>query len=113
MKTSNYTLHDSIDPSKAEPFEVGNVQWLRRPGNGDRDILSSGFWFITPEETPGPMQIVGHADETIFIIEGRVRIQPHGQEAVELSAGAMASINKGVPVTWTVLEPTTELFVYS
>jgi uncharacterized protein len=113
MKTPHYTVTGSISPAVAEPFEVGTVQWLRRPGNGDREILSSGFWFVTPEETPGAMEIVGHADETIFIIEGRVRIQPRGEDAIELSAGSVASINKGVPATWTVIEPTTEFFVYS
>lgn len=113
MTTPPYIVTGSISRTDPEPFEVGTVQWVRRPGNGDRDILSSGFWFVTPEETPGAMEIVGHADETIFIIEGRVRIQPHGEAAVELCAGAVASINKGVPVTWTVMEPTTEFFVYS
>lgn len=103
----------SVDAAKCEPFEVGEVQWVRRPGEGERDELSAGYWFITPEQTPGPMVVVAHADETICIIEGRVRIEPEGSAAFEVSAGGSASMNKGVSATWTVLEPTVEFFVYS
>ena len=113
MATDNFTVTGSLDRSAAVPFEVGVVQWVREPGQGERGELSAGFWFITPEEAPGPMVVVGHADETVHIVEGRVRIEPEGQDAVELTAGSVASFNKGVPVTWTVLEPTVEFFVYS
>ncbi len=113
MSNDHFTRSASIDRGQAEPFEVGTVQWVRRPGDGDRPELSAGFWFITPDETPGPMLVIGHADETIYIVEGRVRIEPEGGEPVELTAGGTASLNKGVPATWTVLEPTVEFFVYS
>lgn len=113
MTTNTFTITGSIDRTLAEPFEVGVVQWIRRPGDGDRSDLSAGYWFISPEETPGPMLVVGHADETVHIVEGRVRIEPEGGEPIELSAGGSASLNKGVPATWTVLEPTVEFFVYS
>jgi len=113
MAADNYVVTGILDRDAVEPFEVGTVQWVRRPGEGEREALCAGFWFITPEQTPGPMLVVGHADETVHIVEGRVRIEPAGQEAVELTAGSVASFNKGVPVTWTVLEPTVEFFVYS
>ena len=113
MSTTNFTTAASLNRTGAEPFEVGVVQWIRRPGEGERADLSAGFWFIRPEETPGPMVVVGHADETIYIVEGRVRIEPEGGDPVELTAGGTASINKGVSATWTVLEPTVEFFVYS
>ncbi|CAH0176987.1 hypothetical protein SRABI76_01428 [Microbacterium oxydans] len=101
------------DHTKSEPFEVGEVQWVRRPGEGGREELAAGYWFITPAQTPGPMVVEAHADETIYIIEGRVRIEPEGSEAFEVAAGGSASMNKGVSATWTVLEPTVEFFVYS
>ncbi|MGK3950861.1 cupin domain-containing protein [Microbacterium sp. I2] len=113
MSSKAFTSAGTLDRNAAEPFEVGVVQWLRRPGDGERADLSSGFWFIHPDETPGPMVVVGHADETVYILEGRVRIQPDGGEEIELTAGGSASINKGVSATWTVLEPTVEFFVYS
>jgi uncharacterized cupin superfamily protein len=113
MSTDLFTVVGATDRAAAEPFEVGTVQWTRRPGEGSREDLASGLWFVAPEETPGPMEVTGHADETVYIIEGRVRVQPSGRDAVELTAGSVASFNKGVPVTWTVLEPTVEFFVYS
>jgi uncharacterized cupin superfamily protein len=111
--SEQFTIAGSIDRLAAEPFEVGVVQWIRRPGEGGREDLSAGYWFISPGETPGSMRVVGHADETVHIVEGRVRIEPEGGEAIELTAGGSASLNKGVPATWTVLEPTIEFFVYS
>ncbi|MCP2635526.1 cupin domain-containing protein [Microbacterium sp. HD4P20] len=111
--SEQFTIAGSIDRAAAEPFEVGVVQWVRRPGEGGREALSAGYWFVSPDETPGPMLVVGHADETVHIVEGRVRIEPKGGEPIELTAGGSASLNKGVPATWTVLEPTVEFFVYS
>lgn len=111
--SDQFVISGNLDRAAAEPFEVGVVQWIRRPGQGDRDDLPAGYWFISPEETPGPMRVVGDADETVHILEGRVRIEVEGQDPIELFAGASASLNKGVPATWTVLEPTVEFFVYS
>ena len=59
------------------------------------------------------MLVVGHADETVDTAQGHVRIEAQGQEAIELRPGGAASLNKGVPATWTVLAPTVEFFVYS
>lgn len=113
MPETSYLTHATRRPELAEPFEVGTVQWTRRPGDGDRKTLSAGFWYVTPENAPTPMVVIGDADESIVIIEGRVRIQLEGEEAVELTAGGTASMNAGASVTWTVLEPTVEFFVYS
>lgn len=113
MSVTNFSIAGWIDRSAAEPFEVGVIQWIRRPGDGERADLSAGFWFIQPEETPGPMVVLSHADETVYIVEGRVRIESDGADAVELTAGGSLSINRGVAATWTVLEPTVEFFVYS
>ncbi|MGK9220447.1 MULTISPECIES: cupin domain-containing protein [unclassified Microbacterium] len=109
----DFISHARFDRSNAEPFEVGVVQWTRRPGDGERPHLSSGFWFVTPEEAPGAMRVVGHADETVYILEGHLRIEPEGGEPFELTAGSVASFNKGAAALWTVLAPTVEFFVYS
>lgn len=110
---SSFTTNTHFDRNASEPFEVGIVQWTRRPGDGDREHLASGFWFITPEETPGPMRIVGHADETVYILEGHLLVEPEGGEPFELTAGSVATFNEGTAALWTVLAPTVEFFVYS
>lgn len=113
MTTDQFITHTALDRSQAQPFEVGVVHWTREPGTGGRTDLSSGFWFVSPEDAPDPMTVVAHADETIFIIEGRLRIEPQREAAFELSAGSSASMNKGSSAVWTILEPTVEFFVYS
>jgi len=110
---NSFLVANNLDRESAEPFEVGTVQWVRRPGDGGRDALSAGYWFVTPEEAPTPMEIEGHADETVYIIEGHVRVESDGHEPIELVAGSSASFNKGDLATWTVLAPTVEFFVYS
>lgn len=101
------------DDSAFEPFELGNVQWLRRPGDNGHDKLSAGIWKVTPEEAPEPFDLPIHQDETIFISSGRIRIEVKDGETFELTAGSMASLSEGAMTRWTVLEPTIEYFVYS
>ncbi|WP_291050347.1 cupin domain-containing protein [Herbiconiux sp.] len=113
MSEAAYASSATIDRTDAVPFEVGTVQWVRRPGDGNRSELSAGYWFITPEQTPGPMTITGHADETVHILEGHVTVAVENGPTLDLRAGSSASLNRGTVATWTVLEPTVEFFVYS
>jgi uncharacterized cupin superfamily protein len=102
-----------LDPSLREPFEVGEVQWLRRPGDGDRPGLMAGFWTVTPEEMPPATPHEFPFDETIYVVEGAMRIEIEGGETLELAEGDTASFNKGAKVAWTIHRPVTEFFVYS
>ncbi len=113
MSEFPFAVHATVDRESAEPFEVGTVQWVRRPGEGSRDVLSAGYWFVAPEETPGPMVITGHADETIHILQGHVTVEVLDGPALDLRAGSSASLNRGTVATWTVHAPTVEFFVYS
>ncbi len=101
------------DPSAAEPFEVGTVQWLRRPGDDGNETLSAGVWHITPEEAPEPFDLPIHQDETVYIVSGHLRIEVEGGATHDLTAGSMASFSEGARTRWSVLEPTVEFFVYS
>ncbi len=111
--SAEFTVHHAFDPEKYEPFELGQVQWVRRPGEGDRPALSAGFWHVTQEEAPEPFDLLIEADETIHIIEGHLRIEVIGSETFDLKPGSAASFNKGTQTRWTVIETTTEFFVYS
>ena len=96
-----------------EPFELGKVQWLRRPADNGNDAVSSGIWKITPGEAPEPFDLPIDQDETIYIVSGHLRIEVKGGDSFDLTTGSMASLSKGAMTRWTVLEPTIEFFVYS
>ena len=110
---TGFSVHDAFDPQKYEAFILGHVQWVRRPGDGDRPALSAGFWHVTTEEAPEAFDLLIEADETIHIIEGHLRIDIEGGEGFDLRPGSAASFNKGTKTRWTVVEDTTEFFVYS
>ena len=111
--TTPAVFSDSADPSRREPFEVGKVQWLRRAGEGERPDLMAGLWIVTPDEMPPGTPHEFPSDETIYIVEGAMRIEVAGGEVLELAEGDMASFNRGTKVTWTIHRPVVEFFVYS
>jgi uncharacterized cupin superfamily protein len=96
-----------------EPFALGTVQWLRRPGENGNEKLSAGIWKVTPEEAPEPFDLPIGEDETIYIVSGHLRIEVKGGETHDLTAGSMASLSQGAMTRWTVLAPSIEFFVYS
>jgi uncharacterized protein len=111
--TTGPVFHDGHNQAKFEPFEVGQVQWLRRSGDGGNEALASGIWRVTPEDAPEPFDLPIEEDETVYIVSGRLRIEVIGGENFDLTAGSMASFSKGAKTRWTVVEPTVEFFVYS
>lgn len=111
--TSAFSTSSSLDREKNEPFELGQVQWIRRFGEGAREALACGYWHVTPAEAPEPFDLLMEADETIHIIEGHLRIEVEGGDAYDLTSGGAASFNRGARTRWTVLAPTVEFFVYS
>lgn len=108
-----YIAHGTRNDASHEPFEIGTVQWIRRPGEGDRESLSCGFWKVTPEQAPESFDLVSHGDETVLILEGAIRVEPATGEPFTLTAGSSASFNDGSRSRWTILEPVIEYFVYS
>lgn len=106
-----YAQHDA---TAFEPFELGTVQWLRRPGDNGNESLSAGIWQISPDEAPEPFDLPIEQDETIYIVSGHLRIEvKDGATTHDLTAGSMASLSRGAMTRWTILEPTVEFFVYS
>jgi uncharacterized protein len=111
--TARAVFSDSPDPTRREAFEVGQVQWLRRAGEGERPDLMAGLWMVTPDEMPPGTPHEFPCDETIYIVEGAMRIEVAGGEVLELAEGDMASFNRGTKVSWTIHRPVVEFFVYS
>lgn len=100
--------YSSSQADDFEPFEVGVVKWVRRD-----DDVQAGLWIATPEQQPDPLEITLAGDETIYLLEGRIRVEVIDGPVFELSAGDMASFRKGTTTMWTVIEPVKEFFVLS
>jgi uncharacterized cupin superfamily protein len=106
-------FHVHHDSGAFEPFEVGQVRWLRRNGDGGNAALAAGIWTVSPEEAPEAFDLPITEDETIYIVSGHLRIEVIGGDSFDLTAGSMASFSQGAKTRWQVLEPTVEFFVYS
>ena len=109
---TNFVSVATIDSALAEPFRAGRIQWLRRPGGGERETLSAGYWFVGPDDVAPRTLVPIHVDETLVIIEGSIIVEVNGVEH-PLIAGDSLSINGGSETFWTVLQQTIEFFVYS
>lgn len=90
------------------PFEVGVVQWLRQD-----DDVQAGIWRCTTAEQPEVHEAEFEMNETVMILNGRVRVEIEDGPTVELSAGDTASFVKGTIGRWTLLEDVEEFFIYS
>lgn len=108
-----HVFHTDHTETQYEPFEVGQVQWLRRNGDGGNEALASGIWHVTPTDAPEPFDLPIEEDETIYIVSGHLHIEVLDGDSFDLKAGSMASFSKGAKTRWTVVEPTVEFFVYS
>ena len=91
------TFTATPDPTLREPFEVGQVQWLRKPGDGGREGLMAGFWHVTPEEMPAGTAHEFPFDETIYVVEGAMRIDVEGGE-LAVVAGMRRMLARDRPV---------------
>jgi uncharacterized cupin superfamily protein len=82
------------------------VHWVRPEGHGSQMV---GVYRCDP----AVFRYTWGADETIHVLEGRVRIEVEGEPSVELTAGGIASFSAGDRGVWHVLEPFCEVFVLS
>ncbi|WP_040167402.1 cupin domain-containing protein [Microbacterium gorillae] len=88
-------------------FPAGTVNWLRQ----DENVLA-GYWHCTPEQQPDIYEAEFTTDETIYLIEGKLRVEIVGDATYDLSPGDSASFLKGTVGRWKVLETVTEFFIY-
>lgn len=91
-----------------QPFEAGVVQYQRQ----DDDVVS-GIWVCSPAEQPGIHEAEFASNETVYILEGKVRVEIVHGPTYELAKGDAASFVKGTTGRWKVLEKVTGFFVYS
>jgi uncharacterized cupin superfamily protein len=103
----------TLSEAEAGPFERGRVQMLRGFGEGGRDDLAAGYWYVTTEEAPEPFPLTIDSDESFHLLEGHLRIEFVGGETVELLPGDSISYHAGDDMVWTVLEDSVKFFVNS
>jgi uncharacterized cupin superfamily protein len=112
MSSADQVHASTLTPEKWEPFDAGEVRWLRR-GVGPRRFPQSGVWRVTPAEVaPGHLTEFLH-DETIYLIDGAVDIEPAGGGTLTLRAGDFASFDQGIAARWTIVAPSWIFFVHS
>jgi uncharacterized cupin superfamily protein len=102
----------SSTTSEWEPFLIdgegfGEVHILR----GSEEGYLTGFYRITePTSFDYPIE----HDKTVYVIEGKMKIEVEGGETLVVAAGEMASFAVGLNTHWEVLElPYHEVFVQS
>ena len=85
------------------------IHWIRTEGSGV-GMLQAGLFTAQPSVC----RWVFEGDETVYVIEGEVRIDfVESGESIELHAGDIGSFPKGVDAIWTFKKPYKELFVLS
>lgn len=89
-----------------EPYRAGVQAYLRQDA-----AISTGFWIVKPEETPGSITITLGVDRTVLVSEGAVEYAVTGGPTYTLHAGDAASFTKGTEVTFTVLEALRQFYV--
>jgi uncharacterized cupin superfamily protein len=80
------------------------VHWVRPDGQGSQLV---GIF----RADPAVFRYAWEADETIHVLEGRVRIELEGGERLELGVGDVGSFAQGCRGVWRILEPFCEVFV--
>jgi len=109
------TFNASINASDFEPYPVpeddilegtpnSRVHWVRPEGQGSQLV---GIF----RSEPAVVRYAWEADETIHVLEGRVRIEVEGGESLDLGIGDVGSFTAGDRGLWHILEPFCELFV--
>lgn len=75
----------------------------------DADGVLAGFTRFLEADAPVPW--TPSAREVFMVLEGSVRIEFEGGAVLELSAGDVATLPKGLPTTWHVTAPFKEMWV--
>jgi uncharacterized cupin superfamily protein len=68
---------------------------------------------VSITDRPSRVRYTFEGDHTVYIVVGTINVTLDDGESVDLQAGDVASFAKGATCVWTVVEPTTEIYVTS
>lgn len=104
------TYISRIDTDDWEPDEEvgGSAHMLFDEG----DESKVGLWKAEPGPV-SPTKVELPARETIFVLQGSVRIEIEGNPTLELGSGDLVSIPKAARITWDPDPDCRVLWVYS
>ena len=80
------------------------IKLIRNPDEATLNERGVSSWPIWEKEV-STFPWTYDANETCYILEGRVIVTPEGGEPVEIQAGDLVTFPAGMHCTWEILEP--------
>ena len=80
------------------------IKLIRNPDEATLNERGVSNWPIWEKEV-STFPWTYDANETCYILEGRVIVTPEGGEPVEIQAGDLVTFPTGMHCTWEILEP--------
>ncbi len=89
--------------------EVGGLTHTLRAEGG----VEAGIWQLPEGSDAEPVMWTLPENETILVLEGTARIEVGGGPTLDIAAGDLVSLTKGLETTWHVTPGFKEFFVLS
>ncbi len=82
------------------------MQKIKIEHNPDKEKLEEMGVFNWPiwEKEPSRFDWSYDTDETCYLLEGKVRVEPENGEAVEFGAGDLVTLPEGLKCVWDISE---------
>lgn len=114
--TAQTISRSTLSATSYEPFALdavdgdpdGKVHWLKASAEGE-PMLYAGLF----TGQPSTFAYTFAGNETFSVLEGEVRVELEGGEAVDLTPGDIVTFPKGARSTWIVKSPFKKFFVIS
>ncbi len=88
------------------------IKLIKNPDTQELKRLGVENWPIWEKEVSSfPWEY--DANETCYILDGRVTVTPEGGEPVEIEAGDLVTFPKGMRCTWEIHEPIRKHYTFS
>lgn len=88
------------------------IKLIKNPDTQELKRLGVENWPIWEKEVSSfPWTYA--ADETCYILEGRVTVTPEGGEPVEIEAGDLVTFPRGMRCRWDIHEPIRKHYTFS